>query len=143
MRRNDGPWPRVLLADDDPDMLQVIEWLLETDYPGAVVRTVQDGRRAYEEMVDFRPHLLVTDMRMPRYDGAFLCRMIRNTQELSATRILAVTAYADSDTTKELFNSGAVEILIKPFDPVELRRAMRRLLGTGRSRARSQAPLGL
>src|SRR5262245_54337891 len=111
-----GKWPRVVIADDNQDALQALLWLVELTCPEAEVRTAQDGRRALELLEEFQPDLLVTDLRMPRFDGLSLCRRVQGDPELSdRVRILAVSGY-DSAEVREALGRGPIEFVSKPLD---------------------------
>jgi len=62
----------ILLADDDPDMLRLLEQLLRR--AGYAVRTVADGQEALEAIESECPDILLTDWEMPRLTGIDLCR---------------------------------------------------------------------
>jgi DNA-binding response OmpR family regulator len=116
-------------VDDEPDLLKLVVWMLKAMLPGASIRTATDGRRAAAKLSEFRPDLLVTDLRLPGMTGNELCRLVRERRELARTRILAMTAYDDPKTSREALESGADVYLAKPFSAEELRRAAARLLG--------------
>ena len=123
------PWPRVLLADDEPDILQVVLLLVEDLYPQAEVRTARDGEQAMRHLASFRPHLLITDFRMPEYDGLDLCRRIAADHNLEDTKVLGLSAYATRRDMAAFFRNGAAEFIRKPFDSHTLKMTVRRMLG--------------
>lgn len=65
--------PRVLIAEDESEIAEVARSMVEALVPGAVVETVADGRSALRRMLEFRPHLLLADLRLPSCDGYVLC----------------------------------------------------------------------
>ena len=60
---------KILLVDDQPDILEVIETKIELDFPGAVVVTAENGFEALQKLEDFNPTLIITDLKMPRMNG--------------------------------------------------------------------------
>ena len=120
-------WPSVLIADDDADVLQVIQWLVQQVYPEAEVRTARDGEQALRLLAESAPHLLVTDLKMPLRDGLALCRAIETDRRLAGVKILAISG--QSSSREAFFERGALEFAQKPFDPRSVRRSIARLLG--------------
>jgi two-component system cell cycle sensor histidine kinase/response regulator CckA len=120
---------KVLLADDDPAMLRLLsKWLAEAGYP---VQTAGDGREALA-MSDGHAgpiHLLLTDVVMPRMNGRELAR------ELQARRpgvpVLYVSGYSEEVITRGGQLEPGITLLQKPFEPLGLARAVRRLLEGG------------
>ena len=122
-------WPRVLVADDDRDVLQIIVWLIQQAYPEAEIRAVADGATALKVLRQWKPHLLITDLKMPGAGGLALCRKVRMDRELESTRILAISGHDDPESRRALFNGGAAEFVAKPFEPREIKQSLSRLLG--------------
>ncbi len=122
-------WPRVLVADDDRDVLQIIVWLIQQAYPQADIRAVADGAGALKAMRSFKPHLLITDLKMPGAGGLALCRRVRKDHDLSGTRILAISGHDSRESRQALFAGGAAEFVAKPFEPREIKESLARLLG--------------
>lgn len=122
-------WPRVLVADDDRDVLQIIVWLIQQAYPEAEVRACADGRDALKALREWKPHLLITDLKMPKAGGLALCRKVRQDRELSATKILAISGHDSPEARRALFAGGAAEFVAKPFEPREMKASLTRLLG--------------
>jgi CheY-like chemotaxis protein len=121
--------PRVLLVDDDPDLLLMMVDAMEWMFEKASIGTAQDGQRALEKLLSLRPDLLITDIEMPRLSGLELCRRVRQERELDHTKILAITGHHGPRFSMAALDSGADEYLVKPFAPDELRKAAVRLLG--------------
>jgi signal transduction histidine kinase/ActR/RegA family two-component response regulator len=111
---------RVLLVDDDADMLEFLGAALET--AGALVRTTDGARSALEALGDFRPHVIVADIAMPEVDGyAF----IRNVRALAAdagglTPALALSALAQPADRARAVSAGFHMHVPKPVDPGDL-----------------------
>jgi len=109
--------PRLLIADDEPDMLRFIKSQLEEDYQ--IVEAV-DGQQAIDLSGQFLPDVILLDMMMPEKDGMQACREIR---ERSITRhipIVMLTARADEETKLKALEAGVSDFLAKPFSSTEL-----------------------
>lgn len=110
---------QVLLVDDDPDILPLLEEIIREGFPNvAEIRTANDpkeGQRYLEsEIVD----LLITDLEMPGINGLELlrCAKRRNTW----TQVLLVTGHSSLDAWTEAMDLGASDYLLKPLDPGEV-----------------------
>lgn len=107
---------KVLIIDDDRDMLKALEQLLGT-YGHEVVcaSRADDGIYAKPEGFDF----ILLDYKMPDHDGAWF---MQNAKVGRQTRVLLITAYVNKDVIKRMFSLGVSGYLIKPFDADDLLR---------------------
>lgn len=118
---------RVLIVDDDPEIVSLmVEWL-EGD-GRFEVRSAGTGYDAGLETERFRPALIVLDYMLPDINGNIVCRRIRATPELAGTRILCVSGVVEADEIEGLRAAGADDFLKKPFDLHELVRRIETLL---------------
>ena len=108
----------VLVADDDADILHVIE--LNFRLEGFEVVTARDGADALAKAVAVRPDLVVLDVLMPGIDGYTICARIRADASLAAVPVLIVTANYGSADLEAARRAGANDFLVKPFHPVVL-----------------------
>lgn len=106
---------RVLVADDEEQMIHVISFILETE--GFEVDTVSDGVAALERLRAAPYDLAVLDVMMPRLDGIEVCRRIREEIDIP---VLLLTARSERDDVLTGLESGADDYLSKPFHPREL-----------------------
>ena len=100
---------RILVVDDEPEMLALLSEWLEED--GNEVTTASNGWDALDMFVDHKPALTITDLRMPGMDGFQLIRRIR---EISNAHVIALTAMGSEEHTVLGFDLGADEYLVKP-----------------------------
>ncbi len=119
-----GGRPRLLVADDEPDMLRYLKSHLEEEFQ---VLEAVDGRQAIELAQQYEPEVLVCDMMMPEVDGVEVCRALRQRHTTQHVPILLLTARADEETKLAALNAGASDFLTKPFSTVELRVRVRNL----------------
>ncbi len=114
----------ILVADDDPDILRVLNALLQDE--GFNVIQATDGVECLQMAFTRHPDLVVLDIRMPRKDGREVCKQLR---EISETLpILMLTALSDLPEKLGRFADGADDYLTKPFDTEELVAHIRALL---------------
>ncbi len=116
--------PRLLVADDEPDMLRYLKSHLDEDFQ---VLEAVDGRQAVEMARQYEPEVIVCDMMMPEVDGLEVCRQLRQQHNTQHVPILLLTARADEETKIEALSAGASDFLTKPFSTVELRVRVRNL----------------
>src|ERR1044072_3084074 len=81
---------RILLVEDDADTRSALAMLFEME--GFDVMTAGDGEEAYDQAVNERPDLIVTDINMPKVDGLSLIKMIREDGRTDGIPIVAVSA---------------------------------------------------
>jgi DNA-binding response OmpR family regulator len=106
---------RILVVDDDPDILRILKDNLELD--GYNVFTALGGKEALDHFQDVSPRLLLLDLSLPDIDGIQICRIIRARSNIP---IIVLTA-RDKVTDIVLgLDSGADDYLVKPFDYLEL-----------------------
>lgn len=118
--------PRILICDDDPVILQLLQVNLELeDYE---VLLAHDGQEACEVAEAEHPDLIILDVMMPRLDGYGACQRIKETEGLGDIPIVFLSAKAQDDDVEEGLALGASEYLTKPFDPEELVAVIERLL---------------
>lgn len=125
--RPDASVPRVLVADDAPDNRELLVQMLKPI--GFQVRSVSNGNEAVESFMDWRPQLILMDMRMPVVDGYEATRRIRALKGGGGVSIIGVTASAYGDVRESVFEAGVDEFLDKPVREAELFEKVGRLLG--------------
>jgi DNA-binding response OmpR family regulator len=106
---------KILVVDDDPDILAILRDNLELD--GYPVVTAESGKDALALVSKEKPDLIILDILLPDMDGIQVCRVIRKG---SRVPIVMLTA-KDGVTDKVLgLDSGADDYVVKPFDYLEL-----------------------
>ncbi|MBD2113545.1 MULTISPECIES: PAS domain S-box protein [Cyanophyceae] len=108
---------RILLADDNADMLDYVERLLSPQY---TVETARDGRAAIAAIRRQRPDLVLTDVMMPEIDGFELLRQLRSDVQTQELPIILLSARAGEESRIEGLAAGADDYLTKPFSAREL-----------------------
>jgi diguanylate cyclase (GGDEF)-like protein len=109
---------RILVVDDDPDILQVVRINLELE--GYEVDTAEDGREAVDKASADPPQLILLDIMMPRMDGLTALRRIRTHASTGNTSIILLTARGLPEDRVRGLELGADDYITKPFDIDEL-----------------------
>jgi DNA-binding response OmpR family regulator len=106
---------RILVVDDDPDILRILKDNLELD--GYRVFTAMGGKEALSLFEEVEPSLVLLDLSLPDIDGIQVCRIIR---VRSSIPIIVLTARERVSDKVLGLDSGADDYLVKPFDYLEL-----------------------
>ena len=116
--------PSVLLVDDEPNIIEVLEIVLRDQ--GLEVSAVNSGGEALQRLRQREFDIVVSDIRMPGISGV---ELLKETKKLAPdTVFVMITAYAGTDTAIEALQHGAYDYLTKPFKMDELRQVVRRAL---------------
>ncbi len=117
----------VLIADDEPNILISLEYLMKRE--GYRVVVAHDGQEACDLIEREHPDLVLLDVMMPKKTGFEVCHAIRANEAFKAMPIVLLTAKGrDTDVAKGLA-MGANDYMTKPFSTKELAQKVRDLLG--------------
>jgi two-component system alkaline phosphatase synthesis response regulator PhoP len=106
---------KVLLVDDEQDILDLLKYNLEKE--GFVVETASNGRLAVQAFESFQPQLILMDVMMPEMDGMEACREIRDLPQGSDVIIAFLTARNEDYSQMAGFESGGDDYIAKPIKP--------------------------
>ena len=125
--------PLILIADDDPEIRQILKAHLSTMQCETVEAT--DGEKTLEQVIVQKPDLVVLDVMMPELNGWENCKYIKSHEEYEHTGVIILTAIGS--TVNELTSPiyGADEYVDKPFDFDELEFKIRKVLSEKRKGA--------
>ena len=129
---------RVLVADDEPKLGNLVVQMLELD--GHAVVRAGDGAEALSRLPEGRFDVVVTDLRMPHVDGIAVLRAARALPR--PPEVVLMTAHASAESAVEAMKAGAADYLTKPFSMDELRLRVRRLAERREAEARQERLLG-
>jgi DNA-binding response OmpR family regulator len=118
LARGRGTAERVLVVDDDPDVLARVAAILRD--AGHEVTALEDPREVWPALERARPDLIVLDVEMPEIDGIALCRSLRADAAWASTPVLFLTAGSDPSTIAALFAAGGDDYVPKPFSGPDL-----------------------
>ncbi|MFN4066519.1 MAG: response regulator transcription factor [Thermosynechococcus sp.] len=116
----------VLIADDDPAIRVAVSRFLEAE--GYCCLTAADGAQALEMIHRYQPHLLITDIAMPKMNGYELVRQVRQHPSLRLLPVIYLTARTELEERIRAYRTGGDVYLAKPFDLNELAAVVRNLL---------------
>lgn len=109
--------PKILIVEDNPDMLAFISEVLAGKYS---ILFAQNGQEGLEKAREEGPDLIITDLMMPKLDGLEVCANLRGNELTSHIPIILLTAKDGRSNRIKGFQTGADDYLTKPFDHLEL-----------------------
>ena len=122
--------PRVVIADDDPDIRRLVEMTVTN--AGCDVTVASDGEEALERVRDSAPDLVILDVLMPRMDGWEVARALKSDPATREVPVMFLTSRGQEHDVLEGFDSGAIDYMVKPFSPRELQVRVRAVLAKRR-----------
>lgn len=120
--------PKVLLVEDDPDLLEIITELLKEEN-WLDVRSENNGFTAGLQIAGWHPDLILLDFLMPGITGFEVCRRLRSQETTCDIPVLALTSLSSEEDRLAIFESGASDYLGKPFHSAVLIKKVKALLG--------------
>lgn len=106
---------KVLIADDEPDILEIISYNLQLH--GYEVFTAKDGEHAISTANEVHPDLIILDIMMPKKNGIEVCKQLRAQEEFQDTIIVFLTALNDELSHVRGLEYGADDFISKPISP--------------------------
>lgn len=106
---------KILLVDDDEDILEFLEYNLQQ--AGFRVKTTTHPEESLQIAFQWLPHVIVLDVMMPKLDGVELCRSLREKVELDKSLIIFLSARSEEYTQVAAFDHGADAYIAKPIKP--------------------------
>lgn len=110
-----GRFIQILVVDDDRQLRRTLRAALLSQ--GYEVRVAEDGQSALEEMKNWTPNVVITDLVMPNMDGIDLCRYLRTRSQVP---IIVLSVRGEEHAKLQAFEAGADDYLTKPFSISEL-----------------------
>ncbi len=120
------PTPKILIVDDEADILDLLEYNLEKE--GYKVMRATDGEEAIEKAQKKKPDLILLDIMMPQLDGIETCRRIRSLPGMDSVYIVFLTARSEEYSELAGFDAGADDYISKPIKPRILMRRIKAIL---------------
>jgi len=119
---------KILLVDDEPDILEIVGYNLSQE--GYNIVTATNGKEAIVMAKKEQPQLIIMDVMMPEMDGMEACENIRKIPELSNVIITFLTARSEDYSQVAGFEAGADDYISKPIKPKLLVSKVKALLST-------------
>lgn len=117
---------KVLVAEDEPDILGLIKYSLE--YAGFQVLQATNGEDAVKQASEALPDLILLDVRMPKMDGYKACEKLKAQSSTKDIPIVFLSARGQETEIRRGLKLGAEEYILKPFAPDELYRRVTAIL---------------
>lgn len=114
---------RILIAEDEGILRNALGELLAREPDLQIVASCPDGREALIEALAHRPHVVLTDLRMPKMDGTDLIRQL--SKKLPETAAVVLTAFDDDDTLFAALKAGALGYVLKDASLEQIVQAIR------------------
>jgi DNA-binding response OmpR family regulator len=131
--------PKVLVVDDEPEAVELVEFNLKQG--GFDVAVAADGAEALKKARGLMPSLIVLDLMLPEVDGLEVCKMLRRDSATAKVPIIMLTAKAAEIDRILGLELGADDYITKPFSPRELVLRVKRILQRGQAPDQEQERL--
>jgi len=118
---------RILVVDDEPDILKVIAVRLKAQ--GYEILTAVDGKEALDLIQQQRPDLVLLDLRLPVMDGYEVCRRMKSDDDLKDIPVIILTATVPEKLAQKMEELKANDYMTKPFIPENLLEKVKKLVG--------------
>jgi DNA-binding response OmpR family regulator len=128
---------RILVVDDDPRLLHIVQMYLAIEEFDVV--TALNGEDGLREVEQHRPDLVILDIMMPGMDGIELCRRIRTNPETASIPVLMFSALSGDEDVERARLAGANHLITKPFNLVGLGSVVRSFFPDDSGRQRVSA----
>ena len=115
---------KVLVVEDNTDSRELLESLLKLE--GYEVLAAPDGIQGYEAIVSQQPDVALVDIGLPGMDGYEVARKVRAKLHDRPIQLVALTGYGRAIDREKVFAAGFNEHLVKPVDPTDLARVLRK-----------------
>jgi CheY-like chemotaxis protein len=110
---------RILFVEDELDIQAVARLALEA-VGGFTVEICTSGKEAIEKAPAFAPDLVLLDVMMPEMDGPETLAALRRLEQTATTPVIFITARVQPHEVEEYRALGALDVIAKPFDPMQL-----------------------
>ncbi|MDN5347105.1 MAG: two-component system, response regulator, stage 0 sporulation protein [Clostridia bacterium] len=128
--------PNILIVDDQKGVRLLLELVFREE--GYRVTTAANGSDAWRKVQAEPPDVVIMDVKMPVMGGLEALPLLKSTSP--KTKVIMITAYADTTTLEEVWQKGASDFILKPFDLEDLKERVRRVLTDGQRPPESLPP---
>jgi two-component system phosphate regulon response regulator PhoB len=112
------PAPTVLVVEDDPTILQLLEVNFEME--GYIVLRAEDGEQGLAVARESRPDVVVSDVMMPKMSGLELVQALKASADTQTIPVILLSAKAQGTDVRMGLEAGADDYVTKPFEPLDL-----------------------
>lgn len=118
MQRQTGRRPEILIIDDSPEQIHLVNAILQEE--NYLVRALTNGRKLEDSLKNGLPDLILLDIVMPEINGLEICQSLKAHPEYAVIPVIFLTAMNDGDSIIKGFLAGAQDYVAKPVNPREL-----------------------
>jgi DNA-binding response OmpR family regulator len=118
---------RILIIDDEQDLLSILATRL--NYAGYEVYTAHNGAEGLNKAQLAAPHLILLDIMMPDMDGYTVLLKLKKNRKTRPYLVVMLTSKSELECIDRAMNLGAVDYIVKPFNPAVLLEKIGRALG--------------
>jgi two-component system alkaline phosphatase synthesis response regulator PhoP len=126
MKENKKPKAKILIVDDEKDILEFLKYNFEKE--GYEIHCADNGSKGLEMALKVKPDLMILDIMMPEVDGVELCTQLREIPEFDDAIIVFLTARSEDYSQIAGFEVGADDYITKPIKPKVLLARVKALL---------------
>ena len=117
---------KILIVDDSKNIRKLLSVVLKSGKH--VIIESGDGNEALEKARNERPDLILLDVIIPGKDGISVCREIKSDKRTKDIPVIVITSDTSDETRQKAISSGAAAFITKPFEPKEIREAVKKHL---------------
>ena len=114
----DHPRSRVLVVDDEPDLVRILEFGLKA--AGYAVETASDGQEGLKKARESKPDIILLDLMLPKLDGYKVCRLLKFDERYKQIPIMILSARTQEGDQTLAHEMGANRFLTKPYEFAEI-----------------------
>ena len=122
----EAPHSRVLVVDDEPDLVRILEFGLKA--AGYAVDTASDGQEGLKKAREIKPDIILLDLMLPKLDGYKVCRLLKFDERYKHIPIMILSARTQEGDQALAHEMGANRFLTKPYEFAEILEHIRALL---------------
>ena len=128
---------KVLIVDDEENIVHLVRATLEQESRGFLIETAVNGYDALMKVGDFKPDLLILDIKMPMLDGYGVCKRLSENPATSHIKTIIMTGEISDEMIQSIEATGVCGYMFKPLDLDQFRSMVYKALGLTRPRANS------
>lgn len=117
---------KILIIDDDAETTTLLESIVKID--GHTAGSVNESKKAVNEVESFLPDLVLLDIMMPEINGIAICKLIKSNPKTKQIKVIMISALSDDGTKRDSFNAGADYFVTKPILPKILTQQIKDLI---------------
>ena len=118
MTNQESPRGRVLVVDDEPDLVRVLEFGLKAS--GYAVEVASDGQEGLKKAREIKPDVILLDLMLPKLDGYKVCRLLKFDDRFKHIPIIILSARTQEGDQTLALEMGANRFVTKPYDFSEI-----------------------